>query len=228
MSQDRQKTYADKSCRSSPNYKVNDLVWVKLYPLSKASQNRSSKLMPRRDGPYIVLSQRSLTTFVVASCDKPLGVYHTSALTPFLKGTETQSPVVPLKKRGRPRKQPLIPRRIAGENTIMSASTPPHRDGLWRLQPIECLLPKPICQWRSFYSNNPNEIFTNFDNRRNHASLPHPLHQSEDCHPSRPNHIRPHLTNSIWDEGTLRVPFPSDVQRLIRKSRIQERIYAPT
>ncbi|GFW13001.1 hypothetical protein TNCV_3329331 [Trichonephila clavipes] len=105
MNQDRQKTYADKSRRPSPNYKVNDLVWVKLHPLSKASQNRSAKLMPRRDGPYIVLSQRSPTTFVVASCDKPdepLGVYHTSALTPFLNGTETQSPVVPLKKRGRP------------------------------------------------------------------------------------------------------------------------------
>ncbi|GFV12985.1 gag-Pol polyprotein [Trichonephila clavipes] len=86
MSQDRQKTYADKSRRPSPNYKVNDLVWVKLHPLSKASQNRSAKLMPRRDGPYIVLSQRSPTTFVVASCDKPdepLDIYHTSALTPL-------------------------------------------------------------------------------------------------------------------------------------------------
>ncbi|GFT75982.1 retrovirus-related Pol polyprotein from transposon 412 [Trichonephila clavipes] len=134
MSQDRQKTYADKSRRPSPNYKVNDLVWVKLHPLSKASQNRSAKVMPRRDGPYIVLSQRSPTTFVVASCDKPdepLGVYHTSALTPFLNGTETQSPVVPLKKRGRPRKQPLVPRGTAGENA-MSASTPPRRDGLRR------------------------------------------------------------------------------------------------
>ncbi|GFV75203.1 retrovirus-related Pol polyprotein from transposon 412 [Trichonephila clavipes] len=112
------------------------LVWVKLHPLSKASQNRRSKLMPRRDGPYIVLSQRSPTTFVVASCDKPgelLGAYHTSALTPFLNGTETtHSPVVPLKKRGRPRKQPLIPRGTAGENAIMSASTPPRRDGLRR------------------------------------------------------------------------------------------------
>ncbi|GFX56876.1 retrovirus-related Pol polyprotein from transposon 412 [Trichonephila clavipes] len=136
MSQDRQKTYADKSRRPSPNYKVNDLVWVKLHPLSKASQNRSAKLVPRRDGPYIVLSQRSPTTFVVASCDKPdepLGVYHISALTPFLNGTETQSPVVPLKKRGRPRKQPLVPRGTAGENAIMSASTPPRRDGLRRL-----------------------------------------------------------------------------------------------
>ncbi|GFY26569.1 gag-Pol polyprotein [Trichonephila clavipes] len=85
--------------------------------------------MHRRDGPYIVLSQRSPTTFVAASCnkpDEPLGVYHTSALTPFLNGTETQSPVVPLKKRGRSSKQPLIPR------GTMSASTPPRRDGLQR------------------------------------------------------------------------------------------------
>ncbi|GFS54206.1 gypsy retrotransposon integrase-like protein 1 [Trichonephila clavipes] len=77
----------------------------------------------------------SPTTFVVASCDKPdepLGVYHTLALTPFLNGTETQSPVVPLKKRGRSRKQPLIPRGTAGENAIMSAITPPRRDGLRR------------------------------------------------------------------------------------------------
>ncbi|GFX53387.1 pro-Pol polyprotein [Trichonephila clavipes] len=87
MSQDRQKIYADKSRRLCPNYKVNDLVCVKkLHPLSKTSQNRSAKLMPNRDGPYIVLFQRSPSTFVVASCDKPdapLGVYHTSALTPF-------------------------------------------------------------------------------------------------------------------------------------------------
>ncbi|GFV29195.1 uncharacterized protein TNCV_4602271 [Trichonephila clavipes] len=102
---------------------------------SKASQNRSAKLMPRRDGPYIVLSQRSPITFVLASCDKPdepLGLYHTSAVTSSLNGTETQSPVVPLKKRGKPRKQPLIPRGTAGENAIMSASTPPRRDGLRR------------------------------------------------------------------------------------------------
>ncbi|GFV74231.1 uncharacterized protein TNCV_2312291 [Trichonephila clavipes] len=120
MRQDRQKTYADKSRRSSPNYNVNDLVWVKLRQLSKASQNESAKLMPRRDEPYIVLFQRSPTTFVVPSCDKPLGAYHTSTVTPFLNGIETQSPVVPLKKRGRSRKQPLIPRGTAGENAIMS------------------------------------------------------------------------------------------------------------
>ncbi|GFT18604.1 hypothetical protein TNCV_794681 [Trichonephila clavipes] len=47
----------------------------------------------------------------------------------------------------------------------------------------------------------------------NHASLPHPLNQSGDSHSSRPIHIRPHLTFSIWDGGTLHVPFPSDDQR---------------
>ncbi|GFV79833.1 hypothetical protein TNCV_1726581 [Trichonephila clavipes] len=70
MNQDRQKTYADKSRTPSPNYKVNGL--------------------------------RSRTTFVVASSDKPdkpLGVYHTSALTTFLNGAETQSTVVPPKKK---------------------------------------------------------------------------------------------------------------------------------
>ncbi|GFY67486.1 retrovirus-related Pol polyprotein from transposon 412 [Trichonephila inaurata madagascariensis] len=83
----------------------------------------------------ITIKERSPTTFAVDSCDKPdepLIVYHTSALTPFLKSTETQSSVVPLKKRGRPRKQPLIPTGTARENAIMSASTPPGRDGLRR------------------------------------------------------------------------------------------------
>ncbi|GFX17517.1 ubiquitin domain-containing protein UBFD1 [Trichonephila clavipes] len=64
------------------------------------------------------------------------GVYHTSAVTPFLNGTEAQSPVVPLKKKGRPHKQPLIPRGNAGENAIMSASTPPHHSSLQRCRRI--------------------------------------------------------------------------------------------
>ncbi|GFV69592.1 uncharacterized protein TNCV_3977271 [Trichonephila clavipes] len=71
MSQDCQKTYADKSRRPSPDYKVNDLVWVKLHPLSKASQNRSAKLMPRETGRTLCYPRDLPTTFVVASCDKP-------------------------------------------------------------------------------------------------------------------------------------------------------------
>ncbi|GFX08281.1 retrovirus-related Pol polyprotein from transposon 412 [Trichonephila clavipes] len=91
--------------------------------------------MPRKAGAYILLSQRSPTTFVISNCDKPdepLGVDHASALTPFLNATETQSTVEHLKRIGRPRKQPLPPRGTARENAILSASTPPDRDGLRR------------------------------------------------------------------------------------------------
>ncbi|GFS85943.1 hypothetical protein TNCV_1219411 [Trichonephila clavipes] len=41
-------------------------------------------------------------------------------------------------------------------------------------------------------------LFTNFDCRQNrscnHASLPHPTHQSGDSLSLRPIHIRPHIT----------------------------------
>ncbi|GBL97086.1 Retrovirus-related Pol polyprotein from transposon 412 [Araneus ventricosus] len=55
-SQDRRKAYADKSRKPSPNFKPDDLVWVKLHPLSKANQSKSAKLMPRKDGPYVIPS----------------------------------------------------------------------------------------------------------------------------------------------------------------------------
>ncbi|GFU06958.1 hypothetical protein TNCV_503391 [Trichonephila clavipes] len=61
---------------------------------------------------------RSPTTFVVASCDKPdepLGVYHTSALTPFLNGTGPVSCSASQEKGRRPRKQPLVPRVLRRE-----------------------------------------------------------------------------------------------------------------
>ncbi|GFS77444.1 RNase H domain-containing protein [Trichonephila clavipes] len=56
-----------------------------------------------------------------------------------------------------------------------------------------------------------------------HPSLPHPLNQSRDSHSSRPIHIRPHLTFSIWDGGTLFVPFPSDDQRPAVTSQAEEK-----
>ncbi|GFV57169.1 hypothetical protein TNCV_4976461 [Trichonephila clavipes] len=53
--------------------------------------------------------------------------------------------------------------------------------------------PRTISQWRSFHSYNQSEIFSYFENRRNRscnlASFPHPLNQSGDSHPPRPNHI---------------------------------------
>ncbi|GFX09946.1 gag-Pol polyprotein [Trichonephila clavipes] len=65
--------------------------------------------MPKRDGPYLILTQKSPTSYVIASLTNPsepiyiyIATYHTSALTPF-KDMDT-SPVAPLRKRGRPRK----------------------------------------------------------------------------------------------------------------------------
>ncbi|GBO22586.1 hypothetical protein AVEN_239953-1 [Araneus ventricosus] len=91
--------------------------------------------MPRKDGHYVILSQKSPTTFVIASCDKPdepLGAYHVSALTPFQNVIQNQSPVVPLRRRGSPPKQPSVSNEIPGKNAKISKITPPRRDGLRR------------------------------------------------------------------------------------------------
>ncbi|GFU53997.1 hypothetical protein TNCV_246301 [Trichonephila clavipes] len=66
----------------------------------------------------------------------------------------------------------------------------------------------------AYSHNNHSELFSNSESRQNrscnHASLPPPKNQSGPSLQSRPTHIRPHLQYSIWDGGTLRVPFPSD------------------
>ncbi|GFU00954.1 hypothetical protein TNCV_1924191 [Trichonephila clavipes] len=78
-------------------------------------------------------------------------------------------------------------------------------------------------------SNNQNEICSNLENRRNrscnYAFLSHPLNQSGDSYPLSPNHIRPHLKFSIWDRGTLRVPFLSDDQRLMGEGKTNESMF---
>ncbi|GFW60394.1 uncharacterized protein TNCV_942611 [Trichonephila clavipes] len=61
--------------------------------------------MPRRDGLYVILTQRSPSSYEIASLDnpgEPLGVYHTSALTPC--NNHKVKPLIPLRKRGRPAK----------------------------------------------------------------------------------------------------------------------------
>ncbi|KAF8763876.1 hypothetical protein HNY73_022011 [Argiope bruennichi] len=108
-SQDCRKAHADKSRKPNLNYKPDDLVWVKLRPLSKANQSKSANSMPRKYGPDIILSQKSSSSFVIANCDKPdepLGVYYASAVTPFQNARQNQFPVMPFRKRGRPPKEP--------------------------------------------------------------------------------------------------------------------------
>ena len=103
--QDQRKKYADRKRRSGYQFSPGDRVWVNLHPVSKASQSKTAKFMPRRDGPYLIMTQKSPTSYAIASIDRPeeqLGVYHASALK--LCTDSTSNPVLPLRKRGRPRK----------------------------------------------------------------------------------------------------------------------------
>ncbi|GFX57553.1 retrovirus-related Pol polyprotein from transposon 412 [Trichonephila clavipes] len=56
--QDSRKFYADKKRKVAPTYQPGEHVFVASHPLSNAAQGRSAKLMPRRDGPYVILTQR--------------------------------------------------------------------------------------------------------------------------------------------------------------------------
>jgi transposase InsO family protein len=108
MQEERRKEYVDRRRRACPDYQNGDLVLVNTHTLSKASQGFSSKLAPRRDGPYVVIRRHGPASFEVAHCStkEPVGIYHASALQPF-EGTdnvEIPRPAIPIRKRGRPRK----------------------------------------------------------------------------------------------------------------------------
>ncbi|GFS54324.1 gag-Pol polyprotein [Trichonephila clavipes] len=82
-------------------YSPGDKVWVTLHPISNAKNKLTYKLMPKRDGSYLFLTQKSLISYVITSLvnpSKPIATYHTSASTLF-KDMDT-SPVAPLRKRG--------------------------------------------------------------------------------------------------------------------------------
>ncbi|GBM58427.1 Protein NYNRIN [Araneus ventricosus] len=84
-------------------FSPGDKVWVTTHPVSKAHSKITAKFVPKKDRPYLTLTQKSPTTYVVSrldSPDEPLGTYHVSALHP-VQSRDTQ-PVSPIKKRGRP------------------------------------------------------------------------------------------------------------------------------
>ncbi|GFS75294.1 transposon Tf2-9 polyprotein [Trichonephila clavipes] len=98
--QDQRKKQYDKN-RRPVYFSLGDKVWVTLHPISSAKNKKTSKFMPKRDGPYLILTQKSPTSYVIASLanpSEPIATYHTSALTP-VKDINT-SPVAPLRKRG--------------------------------------------------------------------------------------------------------------------------------
>ncbi|GFW32645.1 transposon Tf2-11 polyprotein [Trichonephila clavipes] len=57
--QDSRKFYADKKRKAAPTYQPGEHVFVASHPLSNDVQGRSAKRMPRRDGLYVILTQRS-------------------------------------------------------------------------------------------------------------------------------------------------------------------------
>ncbi|GFY09853.1 transposon Tf2-11 polyprotein [Trichonephila clavipes] len=82
--QDQRKKQYDKN-RRPVYYSSGDKVWVTLHPISSAKNKKTSKFMPKRDGPYLILTQKSPTSYVIASLanpSEPIATYHTSALTP--------------------------------------------------------------------------------------------------------------------------------------------------
>ncbi|GFW22405.1 transposon Tf2-11 polyprotein [Trichonephila clavipes] len=105
--QDQRKKQYDKNSRPV-YYSPGDKVWVTLHPISNAKNKKTSKFMPKRDGPYLILTQKRpllmLSQVLPIHLNRYIYIatYHTSALTPF-KDMDT-SPVAPLRKRGRPRK----------------------------------------------------------------------------------------------------------------------------
>ncbi|GBM86212.1 hypothetical protein AVEN_239242-1 [Araneus ventricosus] len=105
--QDQRKKYFDKN-RRPIYYQPGDKVWVTLHPKSSRSDKRSKKFYPKREGPYLVVTNRSPTTYDLSDPSTPdqvLGTYHTHMLKPYeLPPEKNTSPVVPIKRRGRPRK----------------------------------------------------------------------------------------------------------------------------
>lgn len=104
--QDRMKDHFDR--RRRPKYfKPGDNVWVTLHPISR--NKRSKKFMPKREGPYRILTLRSPTTYEIAdpaNPDQVLGTYHVSALKEYHQpeAERDTGPVAPLRRRGRPKK----------------------------------------------------------------------------------------------------------------------------
>lgn len=114
--QDRRKKYADTKRRPEV-FSEGEKVLLRTHMLSNAKKGLSAKFAPKRDGPYLVKEKISPTTFILTTLDsrEDIGRYHARDLTAFHAKEEVipPAPMVPKRKRGRPRKTPLR----EGENT---------------------------------------------------------------------------------------------------------------
>lgn len=134
IKEEHRKAYADKYRRKDPGYEENDLVLATTHAVSKAARGISSKFAPRRDGPYAIKQRLGASTYILADPGKPeepMGMYHTSDLSPYHGDTDIlPPPLQPLRKRGRPKKvdrkdAPKAPTRRSAR-TKKTADPPAH------------------------------------------------------------------------------------------------------
>ncbi|GFU34396.1 integrase catalytic domain-containing protein [Nephila pilipes] len=101
--QDKHKSFEEQKRRPAPSYASGDLVLVTKPNQSNKNAGVTSKFMPRRDGPFVIVERKSPVSYSATNTDSPqlpVGVHHTSALTPF-QGNVIP-PVKALSRRGRP------------------------------------------------------------------------------------------------------------------------------
>ncbi|GBM08851.1 hypothetical protein AVEN_57406-1 [Araneus ventricosus] len=105
--QDKRKTHYGLRRRQA-FYKPGDQVWVTLHPISKSQNKKSRKFMPKREGPYLVITNPAPTTYDIADTaklDEVLGTYHSLALRDYgLPVSRESGTVAPLRRWGRPTK----------------------------------------------------------------------------------------------------------------------------
>ncbi|GFW85173.1 transposon Tf2-9 polyprotein [Trichonephila clavipes] len=107
--QDCQKENFDRR-RRRKYYKPGDKVWVTIHPINR--NNRSRKLMPKREGLYLILTLRSPVTYEIAdpaNPDQALGTFHISALKDYQEPeTETPDLLLLLRKEDAPKRNYLL------------------------------------------------------------------------------------------------------------------------
>lgn len=118
VKEEKRKEYVDRKRQACPNYQPGDLVLATTHVLSKSNQGFTSKLAPRRDGPYTIVRRHGPSSFEIASTktNTPVGIYHASALVRYrTENAMVPNPTLPIRKRGRPRK-------LNGTKTTASAN----------------------------------------------------------------------------------------------------------
>lgn len=103
----RNQRYSDQHRRPDPGYNPGDKVLITVHLKSNKEKGITTKLLPQRDGPYIILRKIGTARYQIASIQEPeksIGEFHTSQITKFTENHQETTPTNPIRQRGRPRK----------------------------------------------------------------------------------------------------------------------------